>query len=141
MNQVAALPYRIGQVGVEVLLVTSKTRKRWILPKGKVPQDMLAHVAAAREAWEEAGVFGAVMDQPVGSYQQLAKLSDGLTETTIIAAYPLKVSSELESWPEMDLRRRQWWPINRAMAVVTDTGLRAVIEAFSNELVDLPQSE
>lgn len=49
-----------------MLLVTSRKRRRWILPKGKVAAGMLPHRSAAREAMEEAGVVGTPNDAPVG---------------------------------------------------------------------------
>jgi 8-oxo-dGTP pyrophosphatase MutT (NUDIX family) len=54
--QAAAIPYRRDASGtLQVLLVTSKTRGRWVLPKGKVKRGMHPHRAAAMEAFEEAG--------------------------------------------------------------------------------------
>jgi len=54
--QSAALPYRyVTKDKIEVLLITSRTQQRWILPKGKIAFGMLPHRSAAREAMEEAG--------------------------------------------------------------------------------------
>ena len=55
-RQVAALCWRTGLAGLEVLLITSRHSKRWILPKGWLQPDLTAAENAAREAFEEAGV-------------------------------------------------------------------------------------
>jgi hypothetical protein len=33
-TQYGALPYRISTHGVEVMLITSRETKRWVIPKG-----------------------------------------------------------------------------------------------------------
>ena len=52
--QFAALCYRRRKTGVEVLLVTSRDTKRWIIPKGWPMNGLTPANAAAQEAGEEA---------------------------------------------------------------------------------------
>jgi 8-oxo-dGTP pyrophosphatase MutT (NUDIX family) len=54
------IPYRIRDGKIEVMLITSSTRKRWIIPKGMIEPDMTPQDSAAKEAWEEAGIIGQV---------------------------------------------------------------------------------
>jgi 8-oxo-dGTP pyrophosphatase MutT (NUDIX family) len=57
--QYAALPYRArGKSELEVMLVTSRGSRRWIIPKGWPKRGIPAHDTAAKEAFEEAGVIG-----------------------------------------------------------------------------------
>jgi 8-oxo-dGTP pyrophosphatase MutT (NUDIX family) len=57
--QFVALPYRLdGDVGIEVLLVTSRETGRWIIPKGWPIKGFKPAKSATREAYEEAGVRG-----------------------------------------------------------------------------------
>mgnify|MGYP000604135431 CR=1 FL=1 len=56
-SQVAALCWRAGP---QVLLITSLTTRRWIIPKGWRADGMTPADAAAREALEEAGVTGKI---------------------------------------------------------------------------------
>ena len=50
------IPYRIkGKKKVEVLLITSVKRKRWIIPKGYVEFNLSPFESAKKEAFEEAG--------------------------------------------------------------------------------------
>jgi len=66
--QYAALPYRLsGRSRTEVMLVTSRETQRWIIPKGWPQKGKDPCDSAAREAFEEAGVVGAVGRRSVGS--------------------------------------------------------------------------
>ena len=69
-RQSAVLPYRRRDGNLEVLLITSRGGRRWVLPKGIVEPGMTAPVSAAKEAREEAGIEGAVSERVLGSYRQ-----------------------------------------------------------------------
>jgi 8-oxo-dGTP pyrophosphatase MutT (NUDIX family) len=45
-----------GKSEIEVMLVTSRGSRRWIIPKGWPKRGILPHDTAAKEAFEEAGV-------------------------------------------------------------------------------------
>jgi 8-oxo-dGTP pyrophosphatase MutT (NUDIX family) len=64
---VAAVCYRVRGAEIEFLLVRSRAG-RWTFPKGKVAGDRTRADAAAREAFEEAGVLGRVESRPFASY-------------------------------------------------------------------------
>ena len=65
----AALCWRRAAAGIEVLLITARRSGRWIVPKGHPIRGLPVHEAAAREAWEEAGVQGRVNPAPLGRYR------------------------------------------------------------------------
>jgi hypothetical protein len=68
-TQYGALPYRFTKGGsLEVLLVTSRQSKRWIIPKGWPIKGLKPAPSAAREAYEEAGVQGLVGKKAIGTY-------------------------------------------------------------------------
>ena len=50
LNQVGALPFRVVDGRVEVLLVTSRETRRWLIPKGWPMKGKKPHKAAAQEA-------------------------------------------------------------------------------------------
>ena len=80
LTQYGVLPYRVdGEGGLEILLITSKERRRWVIPKGNPIPFFLNYESAAREAFEEAGVEGRVATVPVGhlSLRQEAALGRG----------------------------------------------------------------
>lgn len=66
-THVAAVCYRIQNGEIEFLLVKSRAG-RWTFPKGRVDGDPTRAAAAAREAYEEAGVVGKVEPLPFMSY-------------------------------------------------------------------------
>jgi 8-oxo-dGTP pyrophosphatase MutT (NUDIX family) len=59
-KQYAALPFRIRQSGLRILLVTTRKKGRWSIPKGSPISRKKPHRTAAIEAYEEAGLIGAV---------------------------------------------------------------------------------
>lgn len=66
--QVAAIPLRWLNGAPEVLLVTTRGRGQWIVPKGwPLGNDPDRH-SAAREAFEEGGVTGRIETYSVGSF-------------------------------------------------------------------------
>jgi 8-oxo-dGTP pyrophosphatase MutT (NUDIX family) len=68
-RQVAALSIRITDDGeINVLLVSSRETRRWVIPKGWPSKKISDAKAAAREAREEAGVTGKVYRKPVGDF-------------------------------------------------------------------------
>jgi 8-oxo-dGTP pyrophosphatase MutT (NUDIX family) len=76
--QYGALPYRMSNGRrAEFMLVTSRETRRWIIPKGWPKKGTSPHRSAAREAFEEAGVLGAVGRQPVGSFSYEKRLKTG----------------------------------------------------------------
>lgn len=133
-KQSAAIPYRFERDRLEILLVTSRTRKRWILPKGKIKPGMMANRSAEREAFEEAGVLGRIASEPVGSYRQ----RDGIAvwgDTVVVQAYALKVANEIPKWREMHLRKRRWFTMKDAIKSVRDPEIRAVLQSFEQSMM------
>lgn len=124
-RQSAALPYRFCGDDLEVLLVTSRKGKHWIVPKGIVEPGMAPPESAAKEAEEEAGVIGEVSSESLGSYQY-----HKWGGTCHVEVYPLLVRVELDEWEESATRRRHWLPLSAALLEVDDAGLRAVIACF-----------
>jgi len=57
-TQFAALPFRVKEDKVQVLLITSRGTGRWIVPKGWPMEGKTPAESALQEAWEEAGVQG-----------------------------------------------------------------------------------
>lgn len=119
-----------------MLLVTSRKRFRWVLPKGKIKRGILPHRSAAREAFEEAGVTGTISAVPVGTCRQLKTNELGEAEMMAVRAFPMLVHQENIRWPEMDQRRRCWMPIGAAIEAVKNGELRAVLVTFALAVPD-----
>jgi 8-oxo-dGTP pyrophosphatase MutT (NUDIX family) len=52
----------------EVMLVTSRETKRWVVPKGWPNKGARPHASAAREALGEAGVVGRTNEDAISAY-------------------------------------------------------------------------
>jgi 8-oxo-dGTP pyrophosphatase MutT (NUDIX family) len=54
--------------GLEILIVTTRQSRRWIVPKGWPIKRLTPSKSAAREAFEEAGVRGKVGARAIGNF-------------------------------------------------------------------------
>jgi 8-oxo-dGTP pyrophosphatase MutT (NUDIX family) len=134
-RQVAALPYRLGGAGCEVVLVTSRGRGRWILPKGWPIKGLGDHEAAGIEALEEAGLVGRPGRRSVGSYTYVKRLG-GRTLTVTVDVYPFEILEQRPKWRERGQREVGWFSAEEAAAKVSDEGVGALIGRFVEALTD-----
>lgn len=130
-RQFAALPWRRGADGLEILLITSRETRRWVIPKGWPMKDKTAYQAAAQEAFEEAGVEGDITIEPLGAFRYLKRLKNDRTQLCVVDVFPLHVEEMLDVWPEMHQRERVWMAPAHAATGVEEPELRALIEAFA----------
>jgi 8-oxo-dGTP pyrophosphatase MutT (NUDIX family) len=130
-QQVAALPWRKCEHGIEILLVTTRTTKRWVIPKGWSMDGKADHEAAAIEAFEEAGVRGVVRASSVGRYSYMKILRSGKLRKLDVRVYGLNVREELADWPERDERQRQWVTLSQAESLIGEVELLPVITKFA----------
>lgn len=130
-RQVAALPWRHGADGVEIMMITSRETRRWVIPKGGRMAGKTDAEAAAQEAFEEAGVRGAVGDASIGHFRYSKIVRNGDLRSYVVAVYPLEVLVQLGDWPEAHQRERRWMSPAEAAAAVSEPDLTALIRAFA----------
>src|SRR4051794_20396186 len=99
VRQAAALPLRRGRV----CLITSRNGKRQVIPKGWIDAGQTAGETALQEAWEEAGLVGALEREPIGSY-----LYEKEGHTYHVTVFVMNVTSVAQDWPERSFRERSW---------------------------------
>ncbi len=128
-TQSAALPYRFRDERVEFLLITSRRKRRWVLPKGVVEPGMSAFDSAAKEAWEEAGVEGPISRQPLGSYTY--QKWGGLCRVQV---FSLHVERLAENWPE-EARVRRWYRPEEAARLVAEPELKEILLGSRSQLL------
>jgi 8-oxo-dGTP pyrophosphatase MutT (NUDIX family) len=140
-RQVAALPLRRGKGGaVEILLVTSRTTGRWIIPKGWTSKRLKDSKAAAREARQEAGVKGRIKPKAIGSYRYVKpELGDGAPID--VAVYLLSVRKQAKRWPEKHQRRRAWFHFLDAARKITEPELSSLIGALEKFIKPMPKAK
>lgn len=135
IRQVAALPYRTDgagpDAGLRVLLITSRGSGRWVLPKGNVGSRSAPHLAAAKEAEEEAGVQGAICPVPLGSYRFRKRVRSGASLMADVDVFPLALTRELDEWQEQHERERRWFTLHEAAHAVDESDLRELFRSFA----------
>ena len=130
-RQVAALPYRFDMRGeLEVLLITSRETRRWVLPKGWPMPGRKAHRAAEREAYEEAGLKGRISKQVLGTYGYDKRLDNGMVVSCEVSVFPLHVTGQRSRWPERDQRELYWCKPHEAADLVQEDDLKLLLHAF-----------
>lgn len=132
-SQYGALCWRAHRGQIEVLLITSRDTGRWVIPKGWPMAGLSPDIAAAQEAWEEAGVSGQVSNQPLGfyAYDKVVKL--GQTLPCAVAVYPLRVDRLAANFPERSERRRKWFAAAKAARKVAEPELRAILLTLDDD--------
>lgn len=131
--QSAVIPYRwvgTGRDGrLEVLMITTLKKKRWIIPKGIQEPGMSPAASAAQEAMEEAGIEGQTSKEPLGSYQY-----QKWGGTCHVLVYCLKVEVVHETWAE-DHRQRQWFDLEAAIERTREEALRSLLRSLPDFLL------
>jgi 8-oxo-dGTP pyrophosphatase MutT (NUDIX family) len=131
-TQFAALPWRLGEGGTrQVMLLTSRETHRWVIPKGWPMKGRTPAEAAAREAYEEAGLIGHIVGKrPIGDFHYLKRLPHG-EALCQVWVYLFRVERQLDKWPEKDQRETRWFEAGEAVDLVEEGGLAEIIGRFS----------
>ena len=130
-TQFAALCYRVVKGETEVLLITSRGSRRWILPKGWPMDGKTPGESAAIEAWEEAGVLGKSDERCLGLFSYSKSLDDGILPC-LAMVFPLKVKSLEKDYPEARQRRRRWFPQKKAAKLLKEPALAEIVRSFDS---------
>jgi 8-oxo-dGTP pyrophosphatase MutT (NUDIX family) len=118
-RQAAAIAVHQGRV----CLITSRSSRRWVIPKGNLEPGKTAGEVALQEAWEEAGLTGVIQREPVGTY-----LYEKAGNRFRVTVFVMQVTSVSNHWPERTERTRRWLEPERALAQIDDAGLRRVLD-------------
>src|SRR5690348_7772439 len=105
------------------MLVTSRGKGRWIIPKGWPEKNLTPYACAAKEAYEEAGIVGKIDQNPLGTYRYKKRLRSGAKAIFEVEAYLLEVERQLADWPEKGQRVTRWMAPARAARLVGEDGL------------------
>jgi 8-oxo-dGTP pyrophosphatase MutT (NUDIX family) len=125
IQQAAAIPVARGQL----CLITSRTRKRWIVPKGCLEPNKTLDEIALQEAWEEAGLVGVLEPKPVGSYSY-----EKSGNWYCVTVFLMDVTQISDEWPEKFMRSRRWVSPSQALSEVKEPGLRRLLRRVLNRV-------
>jgi 8-oxo-dGTP pyrophosphatase MutT (NUDIX family) len=112
-----------------VLLITNRTGRRWLVPKGLVEEGLTPVESAQKEAFEEAGVRGQVDPRPLGVYEY-AKWGGRCRVVT----YLLEVREVLPEWPESEWRRRRWVSVAEATEIIDTRIPRTLMASLASRI-------
>jgi len=125
----------------KVLVVESTNRQNhWVLPKGGYETDEARpEDAAAREAWEEAGITGRVT-------RALGEIRDPRPANAVVPAkagqtrtlyyfFEFHVEREEDRWPEMHKRKRRWLTYQEASVCFQSMNRPELMEAINRSSV------
>jgi 8-oxo-dGTP pyrophosphatase MutT (NUDIX family) len=121
LRQAAAIPLKAGRV----CLVSSRSGKRWVVPKGGIEPGSTAGETALQEAWEEAGLVGVLHPEPMGSY-----VYDKAGLTCHVTVFRMQVTEVADVYPESALRERAWFDVLQAVARIDELTLREMIRGI-----------
>lgn len=130
--QYGALPYRFTpHAALEILLVTTRQTRRWIIPKGWPIKGLRPAKSAAREAFEEAGVRGKISAKSLGLFTYEKSLDEaGVQATCEVRVFPLLVRRQSEVWPEFEQRTVQWVEPSKAVSLIREPDLKKLVATF-----------
>lgn len=129
MHRVGSIPFDIKGDAVALLFVTSQTRGRWILPKGR-PKRGESHVETCRrESFEEAGVRGIVLEDFPFTVK-IGRKTAMRVEEIPVTYYPLLVLEQVDDWPERARRERHWALIEDAHKVAYREDYLVLVRQF-----------
>ena len=125
-QQSAVLPFRQDREELEILLVSSRRKKHWVIPKGVRELDMDAGSSAAKEALEEAGIEGELSPAAIGTYRY-----EKWGGTCTVEVYSMAVHTRHDTWAE-SYRDRCWFTPREAIEKVNEPELKKIIRDFAS---------
>ncbi|XP_031490412.1 nudix hydrolase 13, mitochondrial [Nymphaea colorata] len=134
---------------LEVLMVSTPDRDDLVFPKGGWEDDESVEEAACREALEEAGVKGDI-DKKLGTWEFQSKRRQNSSSLEGICRgymFTMRVTEELDSWPEQTTHGRRWVMVRDAfelcrypwMREALEKCLRVLAEDYQPQLAELTE--
>ncbi|MBF0628775.1 MAG: NUDIX hydrolase [Magnetococcales bacterium] len=120
-QQSAVIPVRGQGESLRVLLISSRTRKRWIIPKGIVEPGLTPATSAAKEAMEEAGIAGQVFPESIGAFEY-----EKWNGICVAEVFVMQVEEVRDHWLE-SYRDRVWLPLDEAVQRIDEAPLQAMM--------------
>jgi 8-oxo-dGTP pyrophosphatase MutT (NUDIX family) len=135
-TQFAALPWRISEGGTrQVMLLTSRETRRWVIPKGWPMKKRKPAEVASQEAYEEAGLIGQIVGKrPLGRFHYEKRVGKEAILCQV-QVFLFRVERQLGDWPEKSQRETKWFEAGKAASLVEEGGLAEIIDRFSGSYV------
>lgn len=131
MHRIGIIPFDIQGDAVALLFVTSQTRGRWILPKGKPKAGEGYAETCHREGFEEAGIRGVVLEDFPTTVVIGKQTPEGVQKVPVVY-FPYLVLEQADDWPERKVRQRHWALIEDASKVAYRDDYLGLIRHFQS---------
>ena len=125
-KRVAVVPVLKKNNKHQVCLVTSRCKRKWIVPTGKPEKHLSDAEVAILEAYEEAGVQGKLDKSFRKSIEVCSPSGKKFRKTEL---FLINVDRQLNKWPEMKQRRRKFVDIAKLDRFVCCQTLSKTIQA------------
>lgn len=125
VEQSGVIPYIIEKGNIQIILIKSRSGKKWILPKGFIDEGLTPSESALKEAFEEAGVTGTVSSKPAGFYKYTRQMKEYK-----VSLFPMKTEVINDEWPESSERERKLVNLESVDYYINDPGIREVIGSY-----------
>ncbi len=134
-NQSCVIPYRISNGELELLLITSIKKQKWIFPKGYIEFNLSPFESAKKEAYEEAGVIGENETLELGAFELKKK-----NRSSNIKVFSMEVTKELKDYPEKNLRKRKWFSLSEANETIENVEIKNFISKLKTNIKSFNQN-
>lgn len=124
--QSAVIPFRMKNELLQICLITSRKKRRWVIPKGVIEPDLTPLASAAKEALEEAGIKGRIFANAIGTYQY-----EKWHGTCSVEVFVMHVEEVLDTWDE-SFRDREWLNLDQATTRLQEPELQAIVKQLPN---------
>jgi len=125
-RQSAVIPYLAEDGNTQIVLVTTRKKKKWTLPKGIVEPDLTPEESALQEAYEEAGIEGAIQGGIFDTFQY-----NKWGGTCFVQVFLMKITQWHESWSEDHYRSRETFSPDKALQVIGRKEMQPVLKKFN----------
>jgi len=119
--QSGVIPFRKRKGKLELLMVTSTKKKRWVIPKGVKEPHLSPKKSAIKEAWEEAGILGKVSKTSIGAYRY--RKWGGICTVKV---FVMEVNKVVRKWEE-SFRDREWFSHREALRRIKGKDLQQIV--------------
>jgi 8-oxo-dGTP pyrophosphatase MutT (NUDIX family) len=100
---------------VQVCLIRKRYSNTWGIPKGTVDSGDTPASTALKEAWEEAGVRGRLVGDPLGTYKY-----EKLGRPLQVQVHVMEVLEQYDEWEEAIIRERKWASFDEADELLSE---------------------
>ena len=125
-KRIAVVPIVKKSNKYKVYLITSRCKRKWIVPTGKHEKRLSSREVAEIEVFEEAGLLGDLDKKFCETIEVTSPSGRKKRKTTL---YLIRVKKQLKNWPEKKQRRRIMINLDQLDRYIDDKNLKKAIQS------------